>query len=158
MENDMIVYRICKKEELEKIFMDNSFLNVGYKFDISNLNTHQYNKNSRYLHFFLDKDSMFYLRTLKDRYVCIYDIPCDILKKYEGIGYYYDYINYSNLNEVIECAVETSNIKIDYLKQVSYIKKDIDYEDLIDDYDLSEFVDAIYNSVDEKRLVLEKYY
>ena len=153
----MVVYRVCKKEELKKILEDNSFRNIGYNFFDSNLNTHKYNINSKYLHFFLNKDSILYLRTLKDRYICIYDIPEDILKQSEGIGYYWDYINYRVLNEVTEYAVESSNIKMIYLKQVSYIKKDIDDEEFLDDYDLSEYVDTIYNSVEGKRLLLKKF-
>ena len=79
----MLVYRICKKSELERIFEDNNFTNVGYNFPVSDLNTHNYTENSKYLHFFLKKESIFYLRTLKDRYICIYDIPEDILNRYK---------------------------------------------------------------------------
>lgn len=152
----MIVYRVCKNEELQIIFKDNGFTNVGYNFNDSNLNTHQYSKNNKYLHFFLNKDSIFYLRTLKDRYICIYDIPEEILNKYEGMGYYWDYINYKTLNEVVEYAIEISNIRMEYLKQVSYIKQDLDYEALLEDCDLSEYVDVIYNRMNEKRFLLKK--
>lgn len=151
----MIVYRICKKEEIQEIFRDNSFTNVGSYSCDSNLNTHHYDKNNKYLHFFLNKDSIFYLRTLKDRYICVYDMPEDILEQYKGIGYYWDYINYKNLNEVIEYAVEISNIKMAYLKQIGYIKQDLDYEDFLEDDVLMGYVDVIYNNISEKRLVLK---
>ena len=79
----MLVYRICKKSELERIFEDTNFTSVGYNFPVFDLNIHNYTENSKYLHFFLKKESIFYLRTLKDRYICIYDIPEDILNRYD---------------------------------------------------------------------------
>lgn len=152
----MLVYRICKKTEIEKIFIDNNFANVGYNFSISNLNNHNYNENCKYLHFFPQKGFIFYLGTLKDRYICIYDIPEDILNRCKGIGYYWNFINYSTLNEVTEYAIENYAVDLEFLKQVGYIKKDIEFEDYLDDYDLSNFIDIIYTSTDDKKLVLKK--
>lgn len=152
----VIVYRICKKEELYEIFKGNSFINSGSACSITRLNTHRYESSNKYLHFFQNKSNIFYLRTLKDRYLCVYDIPSDILQKHKGVGYYWDYINFKTLNEVVEYAIETDDMNFEYLKQVSYIKKDIDYDDLIDDYNLTDFLELIYNSVTEKSLV-KKY-
>lgn len=153
----MIVYRICKKEELQKVIEDNNFTNTGYNFSVSDLNTHNYNKNSKYLHFFLNKESIFYLRTLKDRYICVYDIPEDILNRYKGIGYYWDYINYRTLNKVTEYAIENKVIDLKFLKQVSYIKRDIDFEEYLDDYEMRNFIEIIYNCIEDKKLVLKKF-
>lgn len=147
----MIVYRVCNKEEIENIFKDNSFINIGHSFIKSNLNTHNYNEKIKYLHFFANINNIFYLRTLKDRYLCTYDIPCDILNNYQGIGYYLDYINYRELNEVIEYAVCNNVIELSYLKEISYIKENIDYEDFIEDY-----LERIYtNNIKRRVLVLE---
>lgn len=153
----MIVYRICKMAELKKIFEDNNFTNVGYNFSNSDLNTHNYNKSSKYLHFFLNKDSIFYLRTLKDRFICVYDIPEYILNRYKGIGYYWDYINYRTLNEVIEYAIENNVIDLKFLKRVSYIKCDVEFEEYLVDNNMTNFTEIIYTCVDDKKLVLKKF-
>ena len=41
-----------------------------------------------------------------------------------------------------------------FLKSVGYIKEDIDFDDFIDDYDTVNFIDAIYDSNNEKKLSL----
>ena len=67
----MLVYRICKKDEIDNILNNKSFVNVGNNYNYSCINNHNYNENKKYLHFFLNLDSILYLRTLKDRYLCI---------------------------------------------------------------------------------------
>ena len=141
----MIVYRVCKKDEIDNILSNKSFINVGNNFNYSCKNNHSYNKDKKYLHFFLNLDRILYLRTLKDRYLCIYEIEDDLLKKNEGLGYYLNYVSYNNLDEVIEFRLENKDINFDNLKQVYYINKDIDYEDLLYNFDILESADIIYN-------------
>lgn len=150
----MIVYRVCKKDEIDNILSNKSFINVGNNFNYSCKNNHSYNKDKKYLHFFLNLDSILYLRTLKDRYLCIYEIDDDLLKKNEGLGYYLNYVSYNNLDEVIEYRLENKDINFDNLKQVYYINKDIDYEDLLYNFDILESADIIYNV--EERTSSEK--
>lgn len=150
----MIVYRVCKEDEINLIFANKDFLDVGSNFSCSEISTHKYNENKKYLHFFQKKDSILYLGVLKGRYICTYDIPEDILECHRGIGYYYNYFNYRNLNAVEEYAIETDLIKMSFLKSVGYIKEDIDFDDFIDDYDTANFIDVIYDSNNEKKLSL----
>lgn len=156
----MLVYRICKKDEIDNILNNKSFVNVGNNYNYSCINNHNYNENKKYLHFFLNLDSILYLRTLKDRYLCIYDIDDNILNKNEGLGYYLNYISYSTLDEVIEFRLENKEINFDYLKQVYYINKYIDYEEFLDNFDISKFSDIIYNTKErttsEKPTLLKK--
>ena len=156
----MLVYRICKKDEIDNILNNKSFVNVGNNYNYSCINNHNYNENKKYLHFFLNLDSILYLRTLKDRYLCIYDIDDNILNKNEGLGYYLNYISYSILDEVIEFRLENKEINFDYLKQVYYINKYIDYEEFLDNFDVSKFSDIIYNTKErttsEKPTLLKK--
>lgn len=156
----MLVYRICKKDEIDNILNNKSFVNVGNNYNYSCINNHNYNENKKYLHFFLNLDSILYLRTLKDRYLCIYDIDDNILNKNEGLGYYLNYISYSTLDEVIEFRLENKEINFDYLKQVYYINKYIDYEEFLDNFDISKFSDIIYNTKErttsEKPILLKK--
>ena len=158
--NNMIVYRVCKKDEIDNILNNKLFINVGNNFNYSCINNHSYNKDTKYLHFFLNLDSILYLRTLKDRYLCIYDIDDNILNKNEGLGYYLNYISYSTLDEVIEFRLENKEINFDYLKQVYYINKYIDYEEFLDNFDISKFSDIIYNTKErttsEKPILLKK--
>ena len=150
----MLVYRICKKDEIDNILNNKSFVNVGNNFNYSCINNHNYNENKKYLHFFLNLDSILYLRTLKDRYLCIYDIDDNILNKNEGLGYYLNYISYNTLDEVIEYRLENTDINFNDLKQVYYINNYIDYEDFLDNFDISKFFEIIYNT--KERTTLEK--
>ena len=44
----MIVYRICNKNEVDMIFKDKSFCNIGNFFEINkNKNTHLYRSNKK---------------------------------------------------------------------------------------------------------------
>ena len=49
-----------------------------------------------------------------------------------------------DLVEVKELAIPTDFIKIDYLRSINKIIKDIDCEDMIEDTDLTEFTQEIY--------------
>lgn len=145
----MIVYRVCKKIEIDKIFEDNNFQNVGSNYCGTTINDHKYDKDSKFLHFFPNKDSILFLKTLKDRYFCVYDIPDEILNENMGTGYYLDFINYRDMKEVVEYAISTNIITIDNLKQIYYIKNEIDYEDLLDN-DIDSFINIIYDKSDEE--------
>ena len=156
----MIVYRVCKKDEIDNILNNKLFINVGNNFNYSCINNHSYNKDKKYLHFFLNLDRILYLRTLKDRYLCIYDIEDNILNKNKGLGYYLNYVSYNNLDEVIEFRLDNKDINFDNLKQIYYIIKYIDYEDFLDNFDISKFSDIIYNTKErttsEKPTLLKK--
>lgn len=145
----MIVYRVCKKIEIDKIFEDNNFQNVGSNYCGTTINDHKYDKDSKFLHFFPNKDSILFLKTLKDRYFCVYDIPDEILNENMGTGYYLDFINYRDMKEVVEYAISTDIITIDNLKQIYYIKNEIDYEDLLDN-DIDSFIDIICDKSDKE--------
>lgn len=156
----MLVYRICKKDEIDNILNNKTFVNLGNNYNYFCINNHNYNENKKYLHFFLNLDSILYLRTLKDRYLCIYDIDDNILNKNKGLGYYLNYISYSTLDEVIEFRLENKEINFDNLKQIYYINKYIDYEEFLDNFDISKFSDIIYNTKErttsEKPTLLKK--
>ncbi len=145
----MIVYRVCKKNEIDKIFEDNNFQNVGSNYYGTTINNHDYDVEKKYLHFFQNIDSILFLKTLKDRYLCVYDIPDNILNENVGIGHYWDFINYSDLKEVLEYAISTDILTMDNLKQIYYIKNEIDYEELLEN-DINSFIDIVYNKSNEQ--------
>ena len=70
-------------------------------------------------------------------------MPNELLKQYQGIGYYLDFIFYKNLVKVLEYAVESKKINFDYLEKVEVLKVDLDYEDLLDS-SLDDFTEVIY--------------
>lgn len=143
----MKVYRLCRQQEIDDILNTKDFSNVGHfcTQDISK-NTHKYNANKKYLHFFQDKSSLLYLNTIQDRYICTYDIPKEILKSHIGEGKYLSFINYSNLNSVKEYAIECDLLKFEYLMKADKIIACIDYENHIGNTSLSGYVKPYYIS------------
>ena len=141
----MLVYRVCKEDEIKKILDEKSFKNVGSKYKIiRKISTHKYDQDKKYLHFFHDYDSLFYLATSEKHYICTYDIPELILKQFEGLGYYYDRIYLEKLESVDEFAIPIEKIDFSYLKKVDKIRKNINFED----YVLGNYIDnlqTIYN-------------
>lgn len=151
----MLVYRICKKEEIEKLFKNHNIVDIGNCFSLTEVNNHQYEPNQKYLHFFKEKDSILHF-LLKDKYFCIYNIPENILKQYEGVGYYLDYFKFAIKIEVDEYAIISNKLNFDYLEKIYYIKEEIDLDDYLDDFELTNFLDCIYEKESGKKLVLKK--
>ena len=142
----MVVYRICKKEEIEHIFNDKNFKNVGKTFEINkNTNTHLYTADKKYIHFFKDKDSIFYLDTCADMYICTYCIPDSLLERHYGVGFYLDRTNFRTLEKVSEYAIENELINFNQLLKIERIKEYIDIEDYIY-YDITSKIQTIYLS------------
>jgi len=149
----MLVYRICDKEEIDSILKDKSFDNVGSfgskyikKQKEKGTNNHVYDDNEKYLHFFKDKGSICYMSTKVGRCICIYDIPEDILNESYGIGKYWEYIDFSYLEDVEEYAIKTKYLKFDYLVKVDRVYKYIDAEDYLYDHSLDGHLDPIYDN------------
>ena len=151
----MIVYRISKLEEIKKILSNKSLEGIGKYFEESSkLSTHKY-LNKPYLHFFHNLDSIFYLRTLKDRYLCIYDIPEEVLEKNVGLGYYLDYFSLRGKRKVKEYAISIEDLEYEYLKEINYIKEFIDLDNYFYYNDLNEKMLTIYKKKDHKKLTLK---
>ncbi len=149
----MLVYRICKEQEISQIFTEYDFSRVGQQCKKTNINTHNYDENELYLHFFLKKDSIFFVRTSTGMYVCTYDIPEDILKKNQAIGYYYDYFNFKHICNITEYAIKSSEISFEFLNKVELIKETIDIDDFLEDPNLNGYLKLIYEKPTPKRLI-----
>ena len=159
----MIVYRICKKDEIDIILNDKTFQKIGKVCEINkSINTHLYINNKKYIHFFKDKDSIFYLDTTADMYICTYDIPNYLLETHYGIGLYLDKFNFKNLEKVSEYAIENEFINFNQLLKIERILEYIDIDDYMYD-DISSKIEIIYlnsqminklsNSVDSDNLL-----
>ena len=129
----MKVYRLCKEDEYIKIISNKNFKSIGKKFqNNSKLNNHIYEEDKLYIHFFKNFDSIFYLNTNKNKYICIYSIPDKLLEKYKGTGFYLDRENFRNLENVDEYFIENSKKKFNYLDKIYKINNYIDYLDIFD--------------------------
>lgn len=142
----MKVFRLCREEEIKQILNNQSCENVGSYCSNSEKNSHNYNEDVKYLHFFKKKSDLLYLNTFVGRYICIYDIPDEMLSKFYGYGNYRDYIRFVTLNKVEEFAVPSKLIKFDYLKSVSVITQNIDFEDFFEDDNLTGFIKEVYSN------------
>ncbi len=128
----MVVYRICNKEELDKIINGIPFYEIGrICTNDSKLNSHEYKPNIKYLHFYKDYGSIFYLTTTKDYYICTYDIPDEILAEYEGYGRYLDRVFMRKEEQVEEYAIPSSQIDANYLQKIDRILDYVDFEDYL---------------------------
>lgn len=88
----MKVHSVSSYEEMETILHNNVFQNIGKAFQNNFMLTIITIMLISYMHFFKDFQSIFYLNTLKSMVICTYNIPDDLLKMKQGIGYYLDYI------------------------------------------------------------------
>lgn len=143
----MLVYRICKKEEVDYILNNHNFTIVGQNSRPYKANNHHYEPTFYYMHFFKEFDSIFYMLTKKGRCICTYDIPEDILKKYQGMGVYTDYIVFRHEEYVTEYAIKTTEMRVEYLKRVEVLLADIDYEDMLDGFLDSSLIETIYPNI-----------
>lgn len=150
----MIVFRLCKQDEISRILRQKHFFNVGSEFMLApQNNTHKYTLNKNYMHFFEDEISLLYLSPNQYEYICVYDIPRSILNRSKGNGFYRDFINLKTSHSVIEYAVLSEKMKFRFLKKVYVVKESLDF-----DYYPSK--EEIYNNLDvvykKQLLILSK--
>ena len=153
----MYVYRICKGEEIQSILKNKSFDDVGCSCVIdSKLNNHNYITSIKYVHFFEDYDSIFYLNVTRGYYICTYNIPNDILEKHKGIGNYLDRMFMEKLECVTEYAVPNECLKFEYLQKVDKVVNFVEFEDfLYDEYDNK--VSTVYEVSKKDKTYLKQY-
>ena len=148
----MQVYRLSSKDEVEKILASHNFLGLGKEHQINpKLNNHNYQPSTRYMHFFKDFSSIFYLFPDEGKYICTYDFPEDILSKTMGEGKYLDYLFFRNLQTTDEYAIPEGNIDFSHLRQISRINRELDIEDYIADKTLRSLTTTIYDSTQSEQ-------
>lgn len=150
----MLIYRLCRQDEIDSILKKRSLTQVGsYPDNIydNKKHTHQLDPIKKYLYFFPKKENILYLNTMKNRFICTYDIPDDILKKCEGFGLYYDLISFNRLEKIKEYAIDTQKLSIDYLIDVNVITKNIDFYDYLENPKLNGFIKKYKPFEDYKR-------
>lgn len=139
----MLLYRLCKEEEISKILTTKKITVVGkYCQNTHKLNTHVYQKNQKYLHFFLEEYEIINLNPKKDKYICTYDIPKELVDQYLGFGYYRSIFDLESLNKIKECAIPCELIVFSNLLKVEKIKEYLDIESYLND--INDYKEIIY--------------
>ena len=141
----MLVYRVCSQQEIEMIF-DKGIENIGSSNNSTDVNSHSYQYNVNYLHFFLRKSDILHIKSNKGSCICTYNIPSEILDLYCGVGKYMDFINFKERCYAIEFAVPAKELKIAYLKRVYMLRQYIEYEDFFGGNISPELYETIYDS------------
>lgn len=143
----MKVYRLCRKDEAEKVLKDRKFNNIIHRsLSDSKQNTHKYIDNQEYMHFFEQEISLLYLNVAKGKVICVYDIPQDILQESKGKGFYLDFINFENIQKVTEYAIQSDKVRFEYLEQMYIINEDIDFDYMTETDELYDRMTMIYDS------------
>lgn len=140
----MKVFRLCRGDEVDCVLVEKTFANVGNYCCDSDRNSHNYKDGVKYMHFFKKQSDLLYLNTFKGRFICVYDIPEDLLLKHYGQGKYMDYISFSSLRDVEEYAIPSENMSFNYLQSIDKIIEDIDVEDMYDGSILTGLIEEVY--------------
>ena len=139
----MLLYRLSKEEEILKILDTRKTDVIGaYCSNNPKLNNHIYQKDKKYLHFFLSEYEITNLNPQKGKYICTYDIPKDIVNAYLGFGYYLSVFDLETSKKITECAIPCELISFQNLIKIEKITKTLDFEDYLDD--IREFKETIY--------------
>lgn len=142
----MIVYRLCDQNEVNNIFENMDVFAAGHKFQKDNTkNTHMYIQEKKYMHFFEQIIHLLYLNYSKGKIICIYSIPDEILKLSSGKGFYLDFINFENIQEITEYAIESNKIKFNYLQKIYIIKEDLDFDYVPSEQEIYNHLYLIYD-------------
>lgn len=149
----MEVFRLCDTGEMEYILKNKNFSNVGQEFETDSCkNTHKYVKSRKYMHFFENEISLLYLSLFKGKYICVYNIPDEILRKSKGKGFYYDFIYFSKLHELTEYAICSDKIKFEHLSRIYRINEDIDFEYFPKKEEIYNFLTPVYSPIQKNKL------
>ena len=147
----MLVYRLCKEEEIKTILKTQKIMAIGrYCRNTHKLNTHIYEKDKKYLHFYLEEYEIINLNPKKGNYICTYDIPKDIVYKYLGFGYYRSLFDLETLKKVEESAIPVELISFSNLLKIERIKEYLDIESYLDD--INKYKEIIYVDSTNKKI------
>lgn len=141
----MKLYRLCNKTEVELIFKERNFINVGHECYDNHTCTHRYKYGINYMHFFDNEINLLYMNPSKEKYVCIYNVPVEILENSLGKGMYLDFINLKNIEKVDEYAIESEKIRFEYLKMVYSINNMVDFDYVPDKDEIYSYFNILYD-------------
>lgn len=124
----MLIYRVCNKLEITNLINNRNFDKIGSNnYFNNNYNNHNYLPNTFYMHFFKNKEDIFYLSNTLKRFICTFDIDENLLNKYQGIGKYINKINLRKDDYVIEYAIPSNLISLVNLKSIEVLPLNFNY-------------------------------
>ena len=151
----MLVYRICDKKEVETLLKEKSLENIASRFRIDGrLNTHQYDREKKYLHFFGQFGDIFYYDSSKKIYICTYNIVKSILEQSKGHGFYLDRITNQYPQSVIEYAIDSDLISFKNLRRIDKMKRRIFYDDYLEEEYKKKLITVYEKSNGAKKKIL----
>ena len=123
----MKVYRYLTEEELN-MFQNGDISNAGSLYEqtiYKGKNTHKYKPDTRYLHFFKNKEDIAKVKELhkesfSDYYICDFNIPITTLIRHMGHGYYNGHGYDCDHEKVFEFAIPVDKISCDYLNSYEF--------------------------------------
>lgn len=146
----MYLYRVCSREEYDIIERDKSFQNVGTRGEFflllnkdQDLSSHNYNFNNKYLHFYEDRDNIFFRGLEKGKIIYVLDIDDKRLEGKEGFGNYFDYSKMHTEN-ILEYALEVDSLSYNDICLVQEITEDISLSEVLYD-DTNSKIITIYD-------------
>ena len=120
----MELYRTCPEDEVYMMLDDRDVQCTGKLFCyLKNMpNNHVYEIDVPYLHFFERYEDIFYWRS-HFTYVCVFEVPDDVLVGRKGIGRYASLtgIKEDSPVEIEEYAIPSQFISFDMLKRIDLI-------------------------------------
>lgn len=156
----MKVYRLCGFEEIDKILKCKNFSQVGSNFVIDDKkSTHRYDTSKKFLHFAEHRIDLLFHYLKKNKFICTYEIPDEILSEHFGYGKYLDYVKFKTLENIREYAIPTDLLKFEFLTEVDKIVQPIDYEEVWDNPSMKGFLEKFYEkkpATQKQDLVMNK--
>jgi len=142
----MLVYRVCGIEEINYIIDNGNFSTIGSLGKSTEANNHNYQYGCNYMHFFLNMHDINYISSEKGSCICTYDIPKEVLDRYCGVGKYIDFIDFKKRTYVVEFAIKSEEMRLEYLKRADVLTTFVNYEDFFNGGLDSSLYETIYDS------------
>ena len=119
-QQDKLVYRFISERE-KRAIEANDLSKIGRTWNSNTFgNNHKYKQNTRYIHFFDNKnDAKLLYKELgfSKEYLCTYSIPAKILKKHQGNGYYM-VKGYEIVDTVKEYAIPSDEFDLKWVDSI----------------------------------------
>jgi len=118
----MIAYRYCSDEEVQELKYN--YIN-GYEYETNDkVNTHEYDVKKKYLHFYLNPDSIYSFDNITPEYLLEFRFPNEF-DEFRGIGYYYCINNDGNIEvrSTNQLAIPDYLVKKEHVKNIKPLGK-----------------------------------
>lgn len=119
----MIAYRYCSNEEVQEL--KHNYIN-GYEYETNDkVNTHEYDVKKKYLHFYLNPDSIYSFDNITPENLLEFRFPNEF-DEFRGIGYYYCINDDGNIEvrSTNQLAIPDYLVKKEYVKNIKPLGKE----------------------------------